>query len=85
MRRVEAGPSVLKETVKGDKPPESHKRKYVSSSEKAESSTTEGSEPSSKTISPERDEDSITTPEEVLNAAPAGNMRVRAEWYEQSS
>ena len=29
MRRVEAGPSVLKETVKGDAPPDSNKRKYA--------------------------------------------------------
>ena len=77
MRRVEAGPSVLKETVKGDKPPESNKRKYTPTSQ--ESHTEEGS---SRTVSPESVEDA---PEEVEKAPLVGNMRVRAEWYDRTS
>lgn len=82
MRRVEAGPSVLKETVKGRHPPELVKRKRTTFAQKADSQGKAGSEERSKSNSPhrngvfERDE----TPEEVENAPLGGNMRARAEW-----
>ena len=74
MRRVEAGPSVLKETVKGQRPPESNKRKHTR--ESSEKTASDGQ--SSHTITPERDEQ---LPEPVEKAPSGGNMRVRAEWY----
>ena len=74
MRRVEAGPSVLKETVKGRNPPE-NKRKRTTPSQKSESSTMRGD-----SNSPDQNGSREDTPEEVEKAPLAGNMRVRAEW-----
>ena len=75
MRRAEAGPtSVLKETVKGQRPPpETNKRKLG----RRATPQNAGSEGQSKSTSPESEH----TPEEVEQAPPAGNTKVRAEWY----
>ena len=72
MRRAEAGPSVLKETVKGQQPPQPSKRKHG-----RHTPENSGSDTLSKGTSPERD----NTPEQGEKAPLAGDMRVRAEWY----
>lgn len=61
MRRVEAGPGHLKETMKGRKPPGPKVRTRSSSS---------------------NDLDEERIPERVLQAEPAGEMRVRGEWVD---
>jgi hypothetical protein len=89
MRRVEAGPSVLKETVKGRNPPDSHKRKHGRNVPPPKPASDSGSktlsEGGSKSNSPQRNESETRgrddTPEEVERAPLAGNMRIRAEWY----
>ena len=90
MRRVEAGPSVLKETVKGRQPPDSHKRKHGRNPPPPKPASDSGSktlsEGDSKSNSPQRNSTEAAsrayeeTPEEVERAPLAGNMRVRAEW-----
>ncbi len=92
MRRVEAGPSVLKETVKSRNPPDSHKRKHgrnapapKPASAASDSGSKTLSEGGSKSDSPQENgnesQEREITPEQVENAPLAGNMRVRAEWY----
>ena len=89
MRRVEAGPSVLKEkeTVKGRHPPDANKRKRISPMSKADKGDKSGSDGRSKSDSPDLNHngegarDGERTPEEVERAPLGGNMRVRAEWY----
>ncbi|KAK5168949.1 uncharacterized protein LTR77_006258 [Saxophila tyrrhenica] len=77
MRRVEAGPSLLKakETVKGNHPPDANKnkRKYASSNMKRS-----GSEATSRTASPRNDASSGSYG--YADAAATTNGRVRAEW-----
>jgi hypothetical protein len=89
MRRVEAGPSILKEkeTVKGRHPPDANKRKRISPVKQVNTNDKSSSDGGSKSNSPDRNETQIGaregeyTPEEVERASLGGNMRVRAEWY----
>lgn len=72
IRRSEAGPSVLKETVKGNKPREADKRKLLRESTQASSATD-----SSKTLSPET---RTETPTQEAEAGLGEDGKVRAEW-----
>ncbi|KAK3691228.1 hypothetical protein LTR37_018760 [Vermiconidia calcicola] len=83
MRRVEAGPSVLKETVRGDRPPDASKRKYtrdVSVDPAIEKNRSSGEH---ETL----DEEALPIAEKngVPNEGAGSDRKVRAEWYADPS
>ena len=76
MRRVEAGPSVLRETVKGNNPPKEMPHNGSSSSRTP--SFADNGHSSSHTISPE----SGNTSHESQRSAPRSSDRARQEWVD---